>query len=168
MTTNPFAVLQDFQNVLVVCPDCGEIHRLSDLKLSFRGKAKRTWWDSLVENEAAAYEAEEGLHQARAEIKERARKKGLKQLPKLLKRCAPVICSRGYFPQDVKALFDPVDFVIFDGMNEQKDVRRVVLLDGPPNDRRRETAQRSIKAALKKGNYEWRTVRMDDNGQIKA
>ena len=168
MKSSPLAVFQDFRNVLVVCPECGEIHRLSDLKLSFRGKATDSWWDAYVDAEAQATAAEDRLRDERDKVRRKAAEKGRKQLPALLKRVVPGICKRGYYPQDVKAMFDPVDFVVFDGMNTHSAVKRVVLLDGPPNDKRRETAQRSIKAALKKGNFEWRTIRMDDMGQIKA
>ena len=168
MKTNAFDVFRDFQNILIVCPDCGEIHRLSDLKLSYRRKPKRTWWDELVDADAAAWEAEERLDEKRKDIRQKAVEKGRKQLPKLLKRCVPVIAAHGYYPQDVKAMFDPVDFVIFDGMNTRPAVRRVVLLDGPAKDKRRETAQRSIQSALKKGNVEWKTIRLDERGQIKA
>ena len=66
----------------------------------------------------------------------------------------------------MKPLFDPIDFVIFDGMNRKDHVKRVVLFDGPPDDRPREKIQRSIARAIRAGNYEWKTVRMDKNGGI--
>ncbi|MFO7638155.1 MAG: hypothetical protein R6X14_02455, partial [bacterium] len=67
---------------------------------------------------------------------------------------------------DMKAMFDPVDFVVFDGMSQKPALERLVLLDGPPRDKRRERAQRSMQKVLKKGNLEWRTVRVSDEGKI--
>ena len=32
---------QDFQRIMVVCPKCGEIHRLSEMTLTYRAKPKR-------------------------------------------------------------------------------------------------------------------------------
>ncbi len=157
---------QEFQKVLVVCPECGEVFRLSELKLSYRGKVKRTWLDELREKEKKVERAEELLEEQEEKIKEQAREKGRKQLPKLLKKCVPVICAHGYYPQDLKALFDPIDFVIFDGMNLKQDVKRVVLFDGPAHNKIREKVQTSIQKVIKKGNYEWHTVKLDEEGRI--
>ena len=168
MSSNAFDVFREFQNILVVCPACGEIHRLSDLKLSYRGKATHSWWDAIVEADVEATEAEARLRDKWKEIRLKTAEKSRKQLPKLLKRCAPGICAHGFYPQDVKTICDPVNFIVFDGMNTRPAVRRVVLLDGPANDKRRETAQRSIQSALRKGNYQWKTIRLDEKGRIKA
>lgn len=156
----------DFQKILVICPDCGEIYRLSELKLFYRGKVKHTWFDNLRAKEQKVEKMEEKFEEEREKIKEEAQEKGRKQLPKLLRKCLPVICDHGYYPQDVKTLFDPIDFVVFDGMNLKKNVKRVVLFDGPPCDKRREKIQTSIKNAIKKGNYDWHTVKLDENGKI--
>lgn len=156
----------EFQNILVVCPGCGEIYRLSELKIFYRGKVKHTWLDNLRAKEQKVERMEEKLEEEREQIKAEAQEKGRKQLPKLLRKCLPVICAHGYYPQDVKALFDPIDFVVFDGMNLKQKVKQVVLFDGPPADKRREKIQTYIKAAIKKGNYDWHTVKLDDEGRI--
>ncbi|MEO0075254.1 MAG: Holliday junction resolvase-like protein [candidate division WOR-3 bacterium] len=154
-------IFQDFQKVLIICPICGEIHRLSELKLFYRGKVKRTWLDIIREKEKRIERAEELLEENWDKIKAKAQEKGRKQIPKLLRKCVPVICAHGYYPQDLKTLFDPVDFIIFDGMNLKDKVRKVVLFDGPPHDKRREKIQTSLKKVIKKGNYDWYTVKLD-------
>lgn len=166
MKSSLISSFQDFQKVLVVCPGCGEIHRLSELKLSYRGRFRKTWLDELREEENKITRAEERFEEKKERIREEARGKGRKQVPKLLKKCMPVICAHGYYPQDLKVLFDPVDFVIFDGLNLKENVRKVVFFDGPPYDRKREKIQKSIRATIKKGNYEWRTVKLDKEGHI--
>jgi predicted Holliday junction resolvase-like endonuclease len=128
---------------------------------------RRTWIDTLREREDSVVRAEERFEERRDEIREKAWEKGYKQVPKLLKKCTPVICAHGYYPQDLKALFDPVDFVIFDGMNQKEKVKQVVFFDGPAHDRRREIIQKSMRKALKKGNYQWHTVRLDEAGRVK-
>jgi predicted Holliday junction resolvase-like endonuclease len=165
MSKNLIKSFQQFQNILVLCPNCGRIHRLSEIKLSYRGKPRKTWLDKLEKREEKQTRAEERFQENIGEIKARAQEKGWKQmekqLPKILKKCAPVICGHGYFPQDVKALFDPVDFVVFDGMNQKEMVKKVVLFDGPAEDKRREKAQESIQKVIRKGNFEWETVNLD-------
>jgi hypothetical protein len=64
----------------------------------------------------------------------------------------------------VKPLFDPVDYIILDGMNGPSAVTRIVLFDGPAIGDARERVQRSIQRAL--GNCEWRTVGMGKDGRI--
>jgi predicted Holliday junction resolvase-like endonuclease len=151
----------EFQNVLVVCPECNGIHRLSELKLSYRGRVKRTWFDEIRDLETKLDTATQRLKDKRDEIKAQAQERGRKQMPKLLKRCLPAVCAHGYYPQDLTALFDPVDFVVFDGMNLKEQVKRVVLFDGPAHDKLREKIQRSIRKVIEKGNYEWLTVKID-------
>jgi predicted Holliday junction resolvase-like endonuclease len=159
-------IFQDFQKVLIICPVCGEIHRLSELKLFYRGKAKLTWLDGIRTKEVKLERAEELFEENWDEIRKKAQEKGRKQIPKLLKKCVPAICAHGYYPQDLKTLFDPVDFIIFDGMNLKEKVKRVVLFDGPPYDKRREKIQTSLKKVIKKGNYDWHTVKLDENGRV--
>jgi len=66
----------------------------------------------------------------------------------------------------VKPLFDPVDYIVFDGMNASPAVTRIVLFDGPALGHARERVQRSIQRALEAGNCEWKTVRMGKDGRI--
>jgi len=127
---------------------------------------KRTWIDALWEKEEQMDRAEERFEEKRDDIRAKAQEKGYRQVPKLLKKCVPVICAHGYYPQDLKALFDPVDFVIFDGLKRKEKVKQVVFFDGPAHDKERERIQKSIKRVLKKGNYEWQTVRLDEEGRV--
>lgn len=166
MRAGVLAAFHDFQKVLVLCPVCGEVHRLSELKLSYRGRVKHTWLDTLRAEERQIENAEQRYKEQQEAIKQRAREAGQRQVPKILKKCVPAICSRGYYPQDLKAIFDPVDFVIFDGMKQQDRIKKVVLFDGPPDTKRRSRAQSSIRKVLKKGNYDWKTVKLDKEGKI--
>ncbi len=166
MRTPVLAAFQDFQRILVVCPRCGGIHRLSELKLSYRAKPKRTWLDELRDKERRMDLAEERFEEQKAELRRRAQEKGRRQLPSMLKKCVPIISRLGYYPQDLKPMFDLIDFVVFDGMTLRDSVRRLVLLDGPARDKRRERIQESVRRVLKRGNYEWRTVRLRADGTV--
>ncbi len=166
MRTPILAAFQDFQRILVVCPRCGGIHRLSEMKLSYRAKPKRTWLDELRDRKRRMDLAEERFEEQKAELRRRAQEMGRRRLPAMLKKRVPTISRLGYYPQDLKPMFDPVDFVVFDGMTLRESVRRLVLLDGPARDKRRERIQDSIRRVLKHGNYEWRTVRLGSDGKV--
>lgn len=160
------AALEDFRNILGICPCCGEFFRLTEIQIFYRARPSRTWFDKLEEMMARVERAEDRFSETEERIRKLARQRGRRQLPALLRVCEPILSPRGFFPQDAKALFDPVDFVIFDGMNRDEMVHRIVLLDGTPDSRARERIQRSIESVVHQGNYEWRTIRLEKNGQI--
>jgi hypothetical protein len=41
----PFEEFQLFRKILCVCPCCGELVRLSDLRLKTKGEVEKTWLD---------------------------------------------------------------------------------------------------------------------------
>ncbi len=160
--------LEDFRNILGVCPCCGDLFRLTDIQLSYRSMPRKTWLDALEEEDAKLTRAEDGFAEREERVREEARQRGRRRLPALLRKAEPIFSRRGFYPQDVKALFDPVDFVIFDGMNRAGHVRRVVLFDGPPDGSAREKLQRSVERTVRAGNYEWKTIRITKAGRIEA
>ncbi len=160
------ATLQDFRRILGVCPCCGEIFRLTDLMIAYRAKPAVTWLDSLEAREDRQQRAEDTFAEDEQRIRDLAKERGRRELPRLLREAEPVFACRGYFAHDVKPLFDPVDYIIFDGMNAAGGVTRIVLFDGPALGQARERVQRSIQRALEAGNYEWKTVRMGKDGGI--
>jgi predicted Holliday junction resolvase-like endonuclease len=166
MTSPLVATFQDFRRILGVCPCCGEVFRLADLKIAYRARPTVTWLDRLEAEEDRQERAEDRFAEDEQRIRELARERGRRALPRLLREAEPVFACRGYFAHDVKPLFDPVDYIVFDGMNGSPGVKRVVLFDGPGARHVRERAQRSIQRALEAGNYEWKTVRMAKDGRI--
>jgi predicted Holliday junction resolvase-like endonuclease len=160
--------MQDFRNILGVCPHCDQFFRLTDLSLSYKSKPRKTFLDTLEQAEDLLERARERFEELREQIKERARERGRKQLPRLLKKADSLFSRRGYFPQDAKALFDPIDFIVFDGMTQKERIRRIVLFDGPATDRSREAVQRSVQRAVKAGSYDWRTIRIAKDGRVEA
>jgi len=46
-----FQEFQQFRKILCVCPCCGEIVRVSDLRLKAKGPAVRTWLDDYRDKE---------------------------------------------------------------------------------------------------------------------
>jgi predicted Holliday junction resolvase-like endonuclease len=161
-------MIQDFRHILGVCPCCGEIFRLTDLVISYRAEPAVTWLDKLEAAEDRQQRAEEKFAESEGRIRELAKARGRRALPRLLREAEPVFARRGYFAHDAKPLFDPIDYIVFDGMNAAPGVKRVVLFDGPALDPARERVQRSIRRALEAGNCEWRTVRMGKDGRIQG
>jgi len=166
MKSQLVATLEDFRNILGMCPQCEEIFRLTDIQISYRAKPRRTWLDELEEVDDRLQRAEDRFDEKEGEIRDLAVKRGRRRLPALLRKVDPIFSSRGFFPQDAKPLFDPVDFVIFDGMNRKGLVSRIVLFDGPAGDSARDKIQRSLERTIRGGNYEWQTVHIQKDGTL--
>ena len=154
------------RNVFGICPRCGELFRLSDIKISYGRKFALDWYDRLLKKDENTAEKEEELEERLRSIREKAVDRARKvQLPRLLGKVDPLFTPLGYYPQDVKAVFDPVDFVVFDGMNRDERVRKVVFMDQQTEDVERQAIQKSIEAAIRKGKYGWETIRLTRAGK---
>lgn len=154
------------RRIFGVCPRSGNIFRLSDCKVYLRNRPKKDWKDKLDSISARIDEAEGELLLQEEEIREAARKKGRRNTARMVKALDPVFTPRKLNPDDAKVLFHPIDYVVFDGMKAGA-LKQLVLLD-----RRVETAdrwrlQRSIEDVVAKGQYDWITLRVDNDGQVR-
>ena len=81
-----FETIQAGRQILVVCPCCGELNRLSDLKLKYSGPSPKTWVDKyedkirLLEDKKAAFDEKE------EEIREISKKRGRAKVDKMIRR----------------------------------------------------------------------------------
>jgi predicted Holliday junction resolvase-like endonuclease len=71
------------------------------------------------------------------------------QLGKTLEKIAPMFPGFGHHPYDVRPVFDPVDFVIFDGYC-QGEVTDITLVEFKTSQSRLTSIQNSIRAAVEK------------------
>jgi Predicted secreted endonuclease distantly related to archaeal Holliday junction resolvase len=69
-------------------------------------------------------------------------------------------------PDDIKAIMDPVDFVVFDGLNQGKQVQSVTFLAKPTNPQLQNVTD-SIKTAVSRGSYDWEVARITTTGKVK-
>ena len=159
-------VFQETKRIHGFCPCCGEIFRLSDATLFTKGAPPRTLFDDADRAAAKLQRSIERFEELEQEIRARATALGQKAARKKLRRIASYFVDHGLDPQDVKTLFDPVDYVAFRGLNGKK-VASVEFIDRPAASKAREKLHLSLEKALKKGNVEWRTWRIDaDQGSV--
>lgn len=97
---------------------------------------------------------------------EKAREKGRKQALEVIKTIDHVFTPKGLNPDDAKVIFHPIDYVVFNGMKETKQVNNIVLLDRERKDADAKRLQRSVQKTIESGNYEWQTVTIGENGEI--
>lgn len=153
------------RNIFGICPHSGEIFRLSDCKVFLRTKPKRDWKDELDRDSNNLDRVEQRLDEREDHMRETARKKGRKQASQMIKRIDTVFGPRKLNPDDAKVLFHPVDYIVFDGMKEAS-IRNLLLLDHSGMTGERRALQQSIERTVSRGNYEWITVSIDNDGKV--
>lgn len=165
--TELFEEFQEFRRILCVCPCCGELVRVSDLRLKAKGPAVRTWLDDYEKKEKEIEKREVSFDEQEEGLREKAREKGRKEAKKVFNRA---VCSSlkalKLDPFDVKPILNPIDFVVFKGMNKMQSVSDIILLSQEHKCPSLDIVRRQIKIAVEKTKYEWQVARIDDRGNI--
>lgn len=143
------------------------MQRLSDLRLKYGGKAEKTWLD-LYESKVRTMEKKEtAFEEQEAQLREQAKERGRKQVPNILKNLIHTeFTTLPYNPYDIKALLHPVDFVVFDGMNDNEKVNEIAFLSRKSQNGHLTEIRSSIKTAINKGSYDWQVARVDTDGNV--
>lgn len=97
-----------------------------------------------------------------------AAKEGRKNAMKIAKKIDPVFSPRNLNPDDAKVIFHPIDYIVFKGMNPDRAIKKVILLDRTARSRDHRAVQRSVERAVSKERYEWQTIRVKEDGSVKS
>ena len=160
-------VFQSFRSTLCVCPHCGEMMRLSDLHLKYTGKAPRTWLDKYDSKLLSLGKKEKLFGEKEAEMREKSVERGRKKVPTLIRKClCPEFKKLEYNPYDIKAIMHPVDFIVFDGLNDEVELRNVTFLSRKTSDQEQNVILESIRKTLGKKNYDWKVSRITMDGKV--
>jgi predicted Holliday junction resolvase-like endonuclease len=111
--------------------------------------------------------AEEKLEEEKEEIREKAREKGRKLAQLAVKKIDPIFTPRKLNPDDAKVIFHPIDYIVFNGMKERESIKNIILLDRQEKGTDHRALQRSIEKVVEHENYEWQTLRVQEDGKIK-
>lgn len=154
------------RSIFGLCPCCGELFRLSDTRVFLKTRPKKDWMDILRARDARLDGVEERIDSAEEALREKARIVGRRSARLAVRRIDPVFAPRRLNADDAKVLFHPVDYVVFRGMKEQGTIREIILLDGETRAPDRIRVQKSIEKVIEMGNYEWLTVRVQEDGTV--
>jgi len=167
MTNDIVKLFQSFRAILCICPCCGDIVRLSDLRLKYKGATPHTWLDAYdsrimqLEKKEMAFEEEE------QELRDRAIERGRRKVPKMICKCLDKnIASFKYNPYDIKALYHPVDFIVFNGLNSKKELDDITFLSRRTSNEMLNRIRKSLKEAVEKEKYDWRVARVSIEGKV--
>jgi predicted Holliday junction resolvase-like endonuclease len=139
---------------------------MSDLHLKYSGKSPKTWLDKFELQLLSLQEKEEAFEAKEAEMRQKAIERGRTKVPLIIKNClCPEFKKLEYDPYDIKAVMDPVDFVVFDGLNAGKEVQSITFLSRRPTPAMRTVAD-SIKKTIDRGKYDWKVARITMAGKV--
>jgi predicted Holliday junction resolvase-like endonuclease len=164
---NLLSAFKEFGRIYGFCPCCNEPFRLSDANLFTRFAPPRTPFDKLDDARSRVQRLEDRFSDDEESIREEARRRGQRAAAARLRAIAPAFVTRRINPNDVKVLFDPVDYVVFRGVSDRC-CKAIDFLDHPPDSTARERSQKSLARALRAGNVEWRTLRVSEDGVVRA
>jgi predicted Holliday junction resolvase-like endonuclease len=162
-----FKEFQEFRKILCVCPDCGKIVRLSDLKLKSKAETDNTWLDYYEYRERLITGREDEFKAISKELREAARDEGRRQADEVFNNAIkPDFRAMKYDPGDIKPVLNPVDFVVFNGMNEGEEISDLVFLSQKLDNPIVHKLRSQVQTTIEDKNYEWLVARIDETGKI--
>jgi predicted Holliday junction resolvase-like endonuclease len=166
--------IDGFQELLAVCPCCNVLFRLVEAKFLFpRKRPQRCEYLDLVadESEVSAEESritsaeqrfEERFESQREELMEHARRLAKMKLRKI----DPTFSGRNIDPQDVRAIFHPIEYIIFHGLCSGGGVDFVNFVSRSPRSKKDEVIVKSIDAAVQAGYVVFETPHLEYDGSF--
>lgn len=142
------------------CPNCNEEFRLSDAAL-FAIDAEPPE-DALAAIEAVRQrirERKEELANDRERMTKRAQNTAhAVNLGKIVEKIVPSFSSFTYDPGDCRALFEPIDYLIFSGLRSSGMVDALLFVDVKSGNARLTEGQKSIKQVVESGKIKFVTT----------
>ena len=157
------------KQIFGICPCCGDFFRLSECDL-FQGEAPEADWLDSLTGRTQDIEAEAvDLANRKSLVREEAKTLGRIRANEEIKDIDTLFHPNNLSADDAKTIFHPVDFIVFNGMNDPKSrfVENLVFLDGPKETPEAKAIQTSIADTIANGEYEWIVLRVDKDGAVR-
>jgi len=166
--------IDGIQEILAICPCCGEIFRLVEGKFIFPQQRPKTCpYLDLVAFEGEVSGEKDRLASAEEKFEEKLRAQrqkfvelGRRQAKKRLKKIDPIFSAKDIDPQDVKVIFDPVEYLIFHGLNSEHGVDLLEFVSRVPASKSQEAVVNSIDKTIRSGYVAFETLHMRDDGSF--
>lgn len=158
---------QEFRKILCICPCCGDMVRVSDLKIKFKDTVQKTWLDEYEAMQIQLEKAREDFSKIEKEIREKSVEKGRKAAEEVFNRCInPNFKSLQIDPYDLKPILHPVDFVVFKGMSKGESIEEINFFSHETGNEIIKTIRSQVHKAIENKAYDWRVARIGEDGSI--
>lgn len=148
-----------------MCPNSGAIFRLSDCHIYLKKKPENDWLQQIEAKQKRINKETEKLNEIEASVREQARIAGRKEAAKAIKKIDTIFNPLKLNPDDSKVIFHPVDYIVFNGMKSGQ-MKNLIFMDKEKQTGIDKQLHQSIEKVIEKENYEWITLRVEDNGNI--
>ena len=172
---NPLVhTIDGLQEILGICPCCGEIFRLVEAKFMFPQRRPRIceYLDlAALESESATRQerisvAEERFAERFEAQKEKLREAARSVVRQRMKKIDPTFTGRNVDPQDVKAIFHPVEYVVFEGLCSDDGVKRIRFVSRTPWTKAQDLIVQSVDKSIQRGNVDFEVLHLRDDGSF--
>lgn len=162
-----FEEFSELRKILCICPCCGEIVRVSDLHLKVKKPIVKTWLDTYEAKIIAMNKEEEKFNEKEKKIRDAAVEKGRKEAKKIVNNVVlPIFRKLKLNPFDVKPIFSPIDFLVFDGMTDKDKIKDIIFLSKISKIESLNLIRKQIKEIISKRKYTWQVGRIDNSGSL--
>ncbi len=147
------------------CPNCNHFFRQSDTVVYEDERPPLDWFEKLNRELIDLERKELQMKTKLSKVKQDATNHGRKAANDHIAEFDTLFAPLGYDPNDVKVHFNPVDFIVFNGMNniENPVTKNIVLLDSKEN---AGTIQESIRKCIEDEKYKFITIKINSDGTI--
>ncbi len=139
------------------CPSCGEGIKLKDSSLfsldNFNAQAKQLLNEK---KEELKIQREEISKKKRATQKRVETTTGSVNMGFILERLAPVLEHFPFDKNDCRSLFDPIDYVIFEGLQKTGKVQKIFFVDIKSGKAKLKPNQKAIKQMIEQKKVEFK------------
>ena len=155
LSQNFFDFIRSQDQIMGRCPLCNGFIRVSEMELFYMPDRKDDVLQILRDKERELKDQETEI---RADAAKRSR---AALLGSLMEQVGPLLPGFNYDVNDLRALWDPVDFVAFKGIGVDRKVDSITFIDIKTGQARLSSVQKSIKEAVEAGRVHFDTVPRD-------
>jgi len=163
---------QGFRKILCVCPCCGELVRVSDLKLKVKGAGVSvgvTWLDEFERKVQAFNKKEIDFDEKEKKIRAKSVEAGRKAAETAIKKMmSPQLKAMKLDPYDIKPISNPVDFVVFRGMYKSESISDIMFLSKYLANSELNVLRQQVSKAVAGKQYAWQVARIDESGVMRV
>lgn len=167
--------IQGGQRLIAQCPHCEELFQILHARFQFPSKdpGRCDYADLLALKHTTGrlgnrlWRARERQDSVLEILRARATAQGQRQMRKQLLKIDQVFSAQKINPQDVKVMFDPVDYVVFHGLNG-RGVKEIRFVNHEPESRQQERLVKAIAKVIKTGDIGFSVLRVNHDGAIEG
>jgi predicted Holliday junction resolvase-like endonuclease len=137
------------------CPLCNQLIRLSEMELFYIPDRKDDVLHILREKERGLKENERSIRQ------DAAKRSRAILLGSLMEQVGPLLRGFKYDLNDLRALWDPIDFVAFNGIGVGREVDSITFIDIKTGESRLSPVQKTIKESVEAGRVAFETIQRE-------